>query len=161
MLSIVPALVMSIPLDKFQPYARLGLKLGVMNSVITELHQELNGGIKVTTSDHQIKSKDYGGMAIGAQAGIGTAFKLSDLLSLFAEIQLDGISYSPKHGKYTEYTNNGEDQMGTLYTRDKEWDYVDEATLSNSTPENEPGKEVKINYMFGNVGLLLGVKINL
>jgi hypothetical protein len=161
MLSLVPAFVMSIPLEKFQPYARLGLKLGVMNSVITEQHQVINTEMQVTANDIQIKSKDYGGIAVGAQAAVGTGFKLSDRISLFGEIQLDGISYSPKHGKYTEYTSNGKDQLGSMSAGEKEWDYVNEAPFSGTPESGESGKQVKRNYMFGNVGLVLGVKVTL
>ena len=76
MLSIVPAFVMSLPLDKLKPYARIGLKLGVLNNVISREHDVIN--MTSRTDDIQSKSKDYGGIAIGAQAAIGTSFVLSD-----------------------------------------------------------------------------------
>jgi hypothetical protein len=159
MLSIVPAFVISIPLEKLKPYARVGLKLGVMNNVFHQEHMVIT--IEGRTEDTQSKSKDYGGIAIGAQAAVGTDFVLSDLFSLFGEIQLDGISYSPKHGKYTEYIKNGTDQLASLSVRDKEWNYLNEATFSNSGPPDQPDERVIRNFTFGNVGLVLGVKVNL
>lgn len=159
MLSIVPAFVMSIPLDKLQPYARIGLKLGVMNYVFHQEHNviTIEGRTEVTAS----KSKDYGGIAIGAQAAVGTDFVLSKMLSLFGEIQMDGISYTPKHGKYTEYIKNGTDALSSLSVREKEWNYVNEAEFSNSLPADQPDELVTRNFMFGNIGLVIGVKVNL
>ncbi len=92
MLSIVPAFVMSLPLDKFKPYARLGLKLGILNRVIAEGHS-VTGDPEKSASAFEVdnKSRLYGGMAIGVQAAVGTEFLLSKLVSLFCEIQVDGI----------------------------------------------------------------------
>jgi hypothetical protein len=159
MLSLVPAFVISLPLDKLKPYGRVGLKLGVMNNVFHQEHFVVT--TENRTDDTQSKSKDYGGIAIGAQAAVGTDFVLSDLFSLFGEIQLDGISYSPKHGKYTEYIVNGTDKLESLSVREKEWNYVNEATFSNSRPADQPDELVTRNFTFGNVGIVLGVKINL
>ena len=161
MLSLVPALVMSLPLDKFKPYARLGLMLGIMNSVVFQEHRLISIDSIEYKDEIQSKSKDYGGIAVGVQAAVGTDFVLSNRLSLFGEIQVDGISYSPKHGKYTEYTNNGIDHLGSMPVSQKEWDYVHEATMSVTGGSDQPGNEITRNFMFGNVGLVLGVKVNL
>ena len=102
MLSLVPAFVMTIPLEKIHPYARLGLKLGVLNSVVYKDHETQTPEVKATATDIESKSKDYGGIAVGVQAALGSDYVLSDMISLFGEIQVDGISYSPTHGKYLE-----------------------------------------------------------
>ena len=159
MLSIVPAFVMSFPMDKLKPYARIGLKFGVMNNVISQEQEVID--LTSSTDEIQIKSRDYGGVAIGAQAALGTDLVLNKLLSLFGEIQLDGITYSPKHGKYTEYIKNGIDQLGSMPISEKEWNYVKEAAFSNTGPADQPRDVITRNYTFGNVGLLIGVKVNL
>jgi len=161
MLSIVPAFVMSLPLDKFKPYARLGLKLGVLSNVIYQRHEINTGSFKLTGDDGMIKSKDYGGVAIGAQAALGTDFVLGKVISLFGEIQLDGISYSPKHYKYTEYTKNGVDQLATMTVSQKQFDYVKETDLMVSSPDDQPAKLNRTTHQFGNIGLVLGVKVTL
>ncbi len=159
MVSLVPAFVMSLPLNKFSPYARLGLKLGVLNRVIEENHQVIS--YIETSTERQTKSRDYGGIAIGAQVACGTDFVLSDVISLFCEIQLDGISYSPTHGKYIEYTENGIDKMNSRTVKQNEWIYKKEVTYPNDIKDSEPNEVSKTNYQFGNASLLLGVKINL
>jgi hypothetical protein len=161
MLSLVPAFVMTLPLDKFKPYARLGLKLGVFNSVIYNKHEIMFPDKSTTSIDSETKSKDYGGMAIGAQAAVGTDFVISDLMSFFGEIQVDGISFAPKHGKYPEYNINGEDKLSTLNEKDKKWDYVKEVDFNKTIPNDKPDQVNKVNHRFGNVGLVIGVTMNL
>jgi len=161
MLSLVPALVISLPLDKVKPYARLGLKLGIMNRMVYQDNWAIINDSIEYHSEVQSKSKDYGGIAIGAQAAVGTDFALSKRLSLFCEIQVDGISYSPKHGEYTSYIENGNDRLGSMTACEKKWDYVKTETMSKPGPLDQPDQRVKTNLMFGNVGLVLGVKITL
>lgn len=161
MLGIVPALVFTFPLDKIHPYARLGLKLGVWNNVIYKDHEVYTQGpSKIGGNDNEMTMKDYGGIAIGAQAALGTEYALSDLISLFGEIQLDGISYAPKHGKYTKFVADGEDILGSLTEKEKKWNYVKEVDYNKNIPNDSPDEYGKINYTFGNVGLVIGVRIN-
>jgi hypothetical protein len=161
MLSLVPAFVMTFPVDKFHPYARLGLKLGVMNSVVYNDHEvRTSYPEKATETVIDSKSKDYGGIAIGVQAALGTDYAINDKVSIFGEIQVDGISYSPKHGKYLEYSQDGVDQMGSRTVKDNKWDYLKEIDGSTTIPDDQPDKKTRINYYFGNVGLVIGVKFN-
>ncbi len=162
MLSIVPAFVMSLPLDKFKPYARLGLKLGVLNSVVYKTHRVNDYPVKSTIAmEIDSKIKTYGGIAIGVQTAVGTDFILSDLISIFGEIQVDGISYAPKHGKYVEYSENGVDKMGSRTVKENQWNYIKEVDNSKTIPDNQPNEYNKVNEHFGNVGLVFGVKVNL
>ena len=161
MLSIVPALVFTIPLEKFQPYARLGLKIGVLNRIISEEHAELTGELKTFAETRDYKTRDYGGIPIGVQAAMGTDIVLGDKLSLFAEIQIDGISYAPKHGKYTKYDVNGTDQLENMTTKEKEVDYVTDIDYGEDIPDDQPDKQLRNNYPLTNVGLILGLKIKI
>lgn len=161
MLSLVPAFVMTFPLDKIHPYARLGLKLGVMNSVVYQDHEiRISYPEKATETIIDSKSKNYGGIAIGVQAALGTDYAISDKISIFGEIQLDGISYSPKHGKYLEYSQDGVDQMGDRTVKENKWDFLKEVDGSKTIPNDQPNERPRINYHFGNVGLVIGVKFN-
>ena len=158
MLSLVPAVFVAIPLDKIHPYARLGLKLGVVNSVVTKVHEKSDWA---QPADIEWIIKEYGGIAIGVQSALGANYALNDNISLFGEIQLDGISYAPKHGKFTEYTENGVDVMSSRSVRENNWDYVKSWTYPTSYPEDQPSKVMMVNQRFGNVGLIVGVKFNL
>jgi hypothetical protein len=156
MLSLVPAFVMKFSLDKLTPYARLGIMIGVLNSARTV--NTMSGGNTYSMADYT--AKDYGGIAIGMQAALGAEYPLSDLLSLFGEINLDGISWAPSKGKYKKYTYNGDDELGNMTTKEKTWIYVKKLDESQSIPTSDPDKQLKINYSFANAGLIVGVKIN-
>jgi hypothetical protein len=160
MLSLVPAFIMTFSVDKIHPYARLGLILGVMNSVVYKSHQTSNPELKAAATEIDSKSKDYGGIAIGAQAALGTDYAISDKISLFGEIQVDGISYAPKHGKYLEYSQNGVDVMGDRTEKQNKWDYKKEIDFSQAMPDDQPDQVARVNHRFGNVGLVVGVKFN-
>lgn len=159
MLSLVPAIAMSLPLGKFIPYARLGVKVGVLNSVSSRIH--IVSSIGVDPSDVQSEKKDYGGIALGVQAAAGTEIILNGLISLFGEIQVDGISFAPKHGKYTKYAINGIDQMGSRSIKENRWNFVSKVQYPNTIPGDQPNEYGKVNYQFGNVGLVVGVRFKI
>jgi hypothetical protein len=153
MLAFVPAFIMKINMDKIKPYARLGIMIGAVNSATNS--SELTG-----TNTGSYIAKDYGGIAIGAQAAVGAEFPLSKLISFFGEVNLDGISWAPKKGKYTKATYNGVDQLADMNTKDKTWVYVKKLDETQTISDSDPNKYSSINYSFANAGLIVGVKIN-
>ncbi len=163
MLSIVPALVGRFEVGNLSPYARLGLMIGVMNSVITTADGSSSYPEKAVAASYTTdwKMKKSGGVAIGVQAAVGSEFKMGDMFSLFGEFQLYGISYAPKKGMFKEYNENGVDQLPKMPTRYKEWKYLKEVDYNKEIPESEPNEQYKRSYHFNNVGLVIGVKINL
>jgi hypothetical protein len=162
MLSLVPAFVMTFPLDKIHPYARLGLKLGVMNSIVYQHHDiQISYPEKATETIIDSKNKNYGGIALGVQAAVGTDYDISDKISIFGEVQVDGISYSPKHGKILEYSQDGVDQMGDRTVKENNWDFLKEVDGSKTIPDDQPNESPRVNYHFGNVGLIVGIKYTL
>jgi hypothetical protein len=155
MLSIVPAIVIRINNDKLKPYARLGVMIGVLNKVL--LFETNNPS---TSNSESTTSKDYGGIAIGAQAALGTELPLSKLFSLFGEVNFNAISWAPTKGKYIKDTYNGVDQLPDLTTKEKTWIYVKNLDTSQTIPNSDPNKQNLVNYSFSNIGLIVGVKLN-
>lgn len=153
MLALVPAFVIRINSDKIKPYARLGLMVGVLNSEKYTLE---------TSDNHMAFAiKDYGGIAIGAQAAMGAEFPLSDLVSLFGEVNMDGISWAPKKGKFTEHSTNGTDDLGSMTTKDKTWIYKKTINSTDVITDDDPDQNSLVNYSFAKVGIIFGVKINI
>ena len=158
MLSLVPAVVVFFPLNnKITPYARLGLKLGILNRVTTSYNR--TAGTNVYPQDWE--ARDYGGVAVGVQAACGAELKLNTNLALFGEIQVDGISYAPKHGEYTAYTLNGVDKMGDMTVNDKQWNYIREYDPAKTIPDTQADEVSCVNRKFGNAALMIGIKFNL
>jgi hypothetical protein len=155
MLSLVPALVMRFTVDKIKPYARLGIIIGVLNSGKDKISDIYSHG------DYEKTDKVYGGIAIGAQAALGIEYPLSKLLSLFGEVNLNGISWAPTKGKVTKATDNGVDMLSTMTTKEKTWVYVKKLDETENIPDSDPDKYSTVNYSESNVGLIVGVKINL
>ncbi len=158
MLSLVPAVFFTFPINKLSPYARLGLKIGIVNNVTYEYNNTYNSS---QLADIESKSKNYGGVAMGVQAAVGTDYAFNDMVSIFGEIQVDGISFSPTHGKYTVYNVDGVDQLSSMDLHEKSWNYLKEIDNSKNHPSDEPDERFRTNYRFGNVGLIIGAKINI
>ncbi len=161
MLSLIPAVVLGgIHIDKFSPYARLGLIVGIINSVTRTYKYEYASTMRDFAMKTEYKYKDYGGVSIGVQAAAGGKFTFTDMFSMFAEIQVNGVSFAPKHGKITEYKEDGVDKLDDMKTKQKEWDYIKDFDQNESIPDDDPDKKKKVNHPFGNVGLVIGVAIN-
>ncbi|MEI7661238.1 MAG: hypothetical protein WCK34_03530 [Bacteroidota bacterium] len=158
MLSLVPAVVLTYPFKKMATYARLGVKIGFLNELTTEEHQTEEATSYSAAVDREMKTRDYGGVAVGVQAALGAEFRMSRAVSFFGEIQVDGITCSPVSGKYTEYIENGADRLGTMDTRSKSWDYKKKIDGTASGSTGEPGQRLRISSPFGNVGVIAGIK---
>ncbi|NCA76969.1 MAG: hypothetical protein EOM90_11610 [Alphaproteobacteria bacterium] len=161
MLSLVPAFVTRFDLYGIKPYARFGIMIGIMNSVVTSAEGTSNPESRASGVPITYKIKDNGGVALGVQAALGAELELSNSLSLFGEFQLYGISYAPKKGAYKEYTVGGVDQLDDMKTRSKEWKYLKEVDYNKTISADDPDERPKTKYNFNNVGLVVGVKINL
>jgi Outer membrane protein beta-barrel domain len=157
MLALLPAFIMKFDLGKCKPYARLGLIIGVLNTAKTVIK---TSGSSDTLEKVDATIKYYGGIAIGAQAALGVEYPMSKMLSLFGEVNLNGINWAPKKGKFTQYSVNGVDELGNMQEIVKSWDYEKKIDLGEPFSLDQPGKRESINYSFANVGLIVGVKIN-
>jgi len=161
MLSLVPAVVFRVQLDKITPYARLGVKIGILNSLVGKEEYTSAYGIEAPTTLTESTYKDKGGIAIGGQAALGAEYALGDKLSVFAEINIDAISYSPKKGKYTVYKVDGADKLGSMSTNAKEWEYVKSTNSTDTQTDSDPAKYLKYNRSLTNGALILGVKFTI
>ncbi|MDP1623983.1 MAG: outer membrane beta-barrel protein [Bacteroidales bacterium] len=163
MLQIVPAIIITPNLEKINPYARLGMIIGILPSIITKYERTTtNGGESLQATEREdYKSKDYGGIAAGFTAAGGASFDLGEKLVFFAELVFNGITYSPSKGKYKTWTIDGVDQLPNATTRDKEWEYVKKFDANENIPEGSPDKYAKMSVNFSNVELNIGIKLKL
>lgn len=154
MLRINPSIVIASGLNGINPYAKIGLIVGT-GSVTEETIDNDGGDIS------RVLVKMNGGVAIGGNAGLGVLFDISKKISFFSEINMTSLSYAPTKGKATKATYNGIDILSDLTTSEKEIEYVDSYTESNTPPpDSQPSKGLKTKLPFGSIGINLGMRFS-
>ncbi|MCX6258152.1 MAG: outer membrane beta-barrel protein [Bacteroidia bacterium] len=156
MLRINPSIVIACNFDKINPYAKFGLVLGCGSIFYDNNNTDSTGDVSV------LKEKLYGGYALGLSSAVGITYKLCNKISLFAEINMVNLSYSPTKGKVTQSTDNGVDNLPNMTTYQKEIEFVDSYTNSSNTPPDvkSPNHVLKQYFPFGSFGATLGLRIN-
>lgn len=157
MLRIIPAIVITPGLEGVNPYAKFGIVIG-NGSINYEYEATYDGNITFA------KVKFNGGMALGLNSAVGVQFVFSDILGMFAEINMVNMSYAPTKGEITEFTDNGIDQLPNMTVSDKEFEFVNEITHSyeaDPPEESQPTEMLKYKYPFGSVGVHVGLVISL
>lgn len=155
MLRFIPSVVIASGFEGINPYAKFGLLIGT-GSVFIDGNENDNVDIVVE------KWKYNGGFAVGLNSAIGAVFTINDNISIFGEIDMVNLSYSPTKGELTEATLNGVDQLPAMTKSEKEIEYVDSYTFDSANPvsDSEPAKETKFKMPFGSVGFNVGLKFN-
>ncbi|MDI6832577.1 MAG: outer membrane beta-barrel protein [Bacteroidales bacterium] len=160
MFRVNPSIIIASGFDKLDPYAKFGVILGFGSITYNRLYEEYENN---QIQDKEVeKWKMDGGMAFGISSALGLMYHISDLISVYGELNLVGMSYAPKKGVMTEYTINGADQLPELTTDDKEIDFVDDITYDYDNPPSsaEPSKELKFYFPYSSIGLNIGVRFS-
>lgn len=149
MLLLQPSLVMAFTLtDKINLYGKFGIVAAkgkiFMNSYYFNERQE------------SIKEAQYdGGWGFGLMGGIGFSYKLNEKLALFSEIKMNNLSYSPKWYRLKKEILNGEDITAT---QQQNVELVN--SYSITTYSDQSSVNIKEPFVFGSVGLNVGLKYN-
>lgn len=160
MFRVNPSIIIASGFDKLDPYAKFGVILGFGSITLNYLYEEYENN--QLQDKEVVKWKMDGGMAFGISSALGLMYHISDLISVYGELNLVGMSYAPKKGVMTEYTINGTDQLPGLTTDDKEIDFVDDITYDYDNPPSsaEPMKELKFYFPYSSIGLNIGVRFS-
>ena len=140
---------------KFRPYSHAGLTIGVMNKMTSDYSRTFsNPG----TTDITLETSEYtGGTYIGFTAGLGVMMSLSDKLSLFGEFTAYYISWAARTGEITSSTFNGADELGSMTTNEKHFEYVDKVDQSMNTNSSQPTQELRTFSPMGSLGITIGL----
>ena len=108
-----------------------------------------------------MKFKMNGGIAFGCTSTLGMNYNIGKHISLFGEVNLISMSYSPKKGTIIEYTENGKNELNELTTSEKEVNFVEEFDYSSDDNESDykPTTMLQYKFPFSSIGFNLGVKI--
>ncbi|MBI5218107.1 MAG: outer membrane beta-barrel protein [Bacteroidia bacterium] len=155
MLAFTPSVVVESGMNKINPYARMGLIIGLPSFKIEENDTDYDGDQDITVE------KYYSGLAFGFNSALGVLYQMSNKIGVFAELNMNALSYGPKKGKLLKYSHNGTDLLPDATTREKETEFLyDYETNSNNNPsDGEPSKEQGFKMPFSSFGLNLGIKM--
>jgi hypothetical protein len=157
MFRINPSFVISAGLDKVNPYAKMGFVVGTGSFTHNNTETFFNGVVYLT---------DYkwnGNLALGFTSALGATFKLNNNISLFGELNLIGLNYSPKKMVVTKATDNGIDVLGDISTYNKETNFVSGYSVNKNNPIDytKPNTSVIVSYPFSSFGINFGIRISL
>jgi len=151
MFQIIPSIVFDLDLATIDPYTRFGMIIGAAPEIKLK---------ETDVSNHNTyyyEGKYVGNVPLGYSAAIGVKYKFTDNLSIFGELECNGINYTPKKYLLTKYTVNGVNEFSSLTTKDKETDFVKSYDASQSIPAGSPQKQLKQTYPFSNFEINIGV----
>ena len=156
MTRINPQFVFSMEANKLTPYAKVGLLLGMGSMSLNSKVEYLDGVIEQTTIFN-------GGVATGFTTTIGASYAINDKISLFGDLNMVNMSYSPTKGIMSKYAENGVDLLSLMDPIEKEIQFVDTYVEDDNIQPSitEPSKALKIKFPFSSVGVHIGVKYTL
>ncbi|MCX6187418.1 MAG: outer membrane beta-barrel protein [Bacteroidetes bacterium] len=158
LLSFIPSIVITPGFDKINPYAKFGLSIGSATFTVKDENIGTSGSITNTTNITNVYS---GGVALGLVSSLGATYKVADKISVFAEMCILTMKYSPTKSELTESKINGVDNLSNLNTRSKVTEYSDSYSIDNSVPtdNNTPRKSIAPNFPFSSIGVNVGIII--
>ncbi len=157
MLFLNPALQLSMSSDRqLDPYIRFGIIFG-----IGKVYE--NNDMIISGSYYEKSFVYQGGNALGVSSALGVMYKANELMSMFCEVRMNAVSYSPGRGEMTEFTQDGVDRLSTQTLHDKEFVFVDSYTLDQSAPVDltKPSETLKDYLALNSFGFHFGLKFNL
>jgi len=151
MILISPSVLFEPIHGDFSPYAKLG---GVFGS--GKFYQKYDD---MKDSENIYLIEYTGSSALGVNTALGMNYKLSSLISVYAEINAMIMSWAPEKAKVTKYIVEGEDQLPDMPVAEREIEFVESVEQSPYNPD-EPSQALKQNFNFDNIGLRAGVKFS-
>lgn len=154
---VKPSLFFHAGLEKINPYLKLGITLGK----IKLLYDRETFGVAGDPNTLVESTREFdGGIAFGYQGAFGMTYNVGSGLNLVGELSLNRLVYSPKESHLTTYKVNGEEMVGLIPLRDREFVYVSEVVGPETIDSNQPAKTGKIQADLSSISLNLGVIYN-
>lgn len=158
MLRLTPTVRISVGKNKIKTFMRFGLVIGMLSKIEYSSVANFTYSSTGQLSNEETEGYSSGGVSLGFSAGLGANYKLTDRLSVFAEIALISQAWAPKKSVTTKYISNGIDRLATMNISEKESEYVssyDNASSSTSTPT----KRLKNYTPFSSIGINIGIHL--
>jgi hypothetical protein len=141
----VPSIVLSANMETINPYARIGLVLGILKVDFEEKDQR-------SGQTQDINREDTGNLAFGYAGALGVLVPAGSTVGFFVEADIHSVTYSPSQAEYTKYTVNGVDQLPSLQRKVHEY----KESFTSSDPVY-----TAVRRPFSSIGIVVGARISL
>lgn len=142
----VPSVVISAGTNALNPYARVGLVLG-----IPSLKEEIR--VLEPGDNWEFNREMKGGLALGYSGALGINIPAGGGVDFFAEAVLYSLTYSPSSYEVTRYIVNGVDRLPSLQGKT-----VDYRETVSSTDQNAA---TAVRIPLSTIGFAVGARIKL
>ncbi len=171
---LIPTLVVSSGGEKFNVYAKAGLILPVWG--VTKVHRTVNDANinyvqqTIERSNTETDVNISGKFNVGFRGVLGVEYKPIPRIGIFAEAFITVLQVKRNTLNITSHVVDGVETVDAMDTYDKETTYVNDynsATINNKdinptgTDVNRPKEEITPSTNFNQLGLSIGVRINL
>jgi hypothetical protein len=142
----VPSIVLSANSGTINPYARLGLALGILKV------KEESKMVSSNTPSEWTR-EETGNLAFGYVGALGVVIPTGGTVAFFAEAVLNSVTYSPSRVELTKSTVNGVDILPSVDPKG--------ADYKESLTNTEEGVTLAVRRPFSSIGIVVGARINL
>jgi len=147
-----PQLVLATSNTAFSPYGRIGVVLGF--SPMMELKSENSDDLGAK------KTEISGGMPWGFNAALGLNLPIKNHFSVFSELEMLQMIYTPETSEITEYKNAaGIDMLASLTEKSKKTQFTDSWSSTDIT-NDQPNKAAKISLPLSSFKINVGIRFN-
>lgn len=170
---LMPAIKLSVPLNKFTPYVKAGLVVGLggkltLSNIFTENEYQIEYGRRyndnIGTANTGLTAS--GGLSLGYTASAGVEYAIADFLSVYCEINLISENWSPANGDITTYSLSS-GIPGPYALSSSQFTYSGNITTGGRIPTTYTGVVIlnsqypKQTFSFGSYGVSIGVKFSI
>jgi hypothetical protein len=166
---ITPAFVIQgNPDNTIIPYARLGLIISIGSQVTGDQTNSSNNTNTDTSvfgaqgsSSYEYIQETTGSIQLGVNAVAGLRYKLSDNVSLYAEVNARALNFKASQSTITTYTVNGTDELSKLTPSQLTTNYVNSTSYNSNTTygTSTPSQSLTWQEPASSVGIAIGIMI--
>jgi len=151
-LQIKPAFVIAAGYEKINPYAKIGLVMGMGKTTYTNTEFDASTG-----DTFDMEAELTGGMMLAFRGSAGINFSINSKLALFAELTSISGNISPTEAEITKANVNGVSQLAFMTYNDSHVEFVDSHTFGGPESDNEAHKSPRPSFNASSLGLNFGV----
>lgn len=157
-LYINPAISFQIETLIMAPYMKLGVLLmfsSIKRQINEYIETNLPGYYPTFSTLYLYEYKS--GPSLGVDFALGAQYPIGANLFLFGEMDMQFIRKGINRVTLVEYSENGQDKLGTLPVSRKEYEFLEEFTVTGQNPD-VPTKRSKEFYSFNAMAFQIGIK---